>query len=172
MEESIVNKVAQSGIITLDLSEWLKEETFSSIDLKDQLWQGLALKEKDFRAWVKEHSWEQYTNHHVNLFCSADAIVPIWAYMLVASKLQKHAATVTMGDNKAQRLATIEHLLRTKATDFEDARVVVKGCNDGDVPTEAYPLAVNILQPFVKSIMFGEPCSTVPVYKKPRIPKS
>ena len=172
MEESIVNKVAQSGIITLDLSEWLREELFSSIDLKNQLWQELALKEKDFRSWVKEHDWEQYTNHHVNLFCSVDAIVPVWAYMLVASKLQKYAATVTKGTQKAQRLAAIEHLLRLRKADFEDARVVVKGCNDGDVPSEAYPMVVTILQAHVKSIMFGEPCSTVPVYKKPRIPKS
>ena len=170
MTDGIVNKVAQSGIITLDLEDWIKEENFTGIDLKDQLWQGLALKEKDFRAWVKEHDWSQYSDQHVYVYCSADAIIPVWAFMLVTSKLNPHTKSVTHGTEEDSRKSFFEGLFHDLDTStFEDARMVIKGCGDGLVPSSVYTLAVSRLQPLVKSLMFGEPCSTVPVYKKPRI---
>lgn len=169
MSDDLVNKVALSGIITLDLSDWITDCTFTSIDLKDQLWQGLALKEKDFRAWIKEHNWEDYHGHYVHVHCSADAIVPQWAFMLVASKLLGHAQLCHQGTlDELKHLAFIDLFAKKDTSVYEDQRIVIKGCGDGSVPNSVYSLAVSKLQPIAKSLMFGEPCSTVPLFKKPR----
>jgi len=169
MSEELVNKVALSGIMSLDLSEWITSSTFTSIDLKDQLWRGLALKEKDFRSWIKEHNWESYQNQYVHVHCSADAIVPQWAFMLVASKLLGKAKLCHQGTlEEIKHLAFVELFNDMDDSDYQDARIVIKGCGDGSVPNSVYSLAVSRLQPIAKSIMFGEPCSTVPVFKKPR----
>lgn len=167
MEDVIVNKVAQSGIVTLNLEEYYHKGPRLSIDLKDNLFMGMILKEKDFRDWIKAHDWQQYQNANVSIFCSADAIIPTWAYMLVASKLQGIAHHFVFGDEK-----TLENSLFQKAleqlpvNDFADKRVVIKGCGDIEITPAAYVEATRLLQPVVKSLMFGEPCSTVPVYKK------
>lgn len=167
MEGEIVNKVAQSGIVTLELDKFYPEGERVLYDIKDNLWQGIALKEKDFRAFVKENDWLVYQGKHVAITCSADAIVPTWAYMLLTTALQPFAKKIVFGD-----LATLETVLfkeameSINAEDYTDARVVVKGCSDKEVPPSAYVELTEKLMPYVKSLMFGEPCSTVPLYKK------
>lgn len=165
--EEIINKVALSGLVSIDLEEWIPEGVRKEVDLAGQLWQGLALREKDFREWVKEHDWQQYRDTYVAVYCSADAIVPHWAYMLVASRLSGVARQVVCGTPAqlearllADRIATVD------VGPFRDARVVVKGCSDREVSVAAYVDLVARLQPVVRSILFGEPCSTVPVYKR------
>jgi hypothetical protein len=166
--DEIVNKVAASGLVTLDLKDYYAEGTRIFIDIKDQLWQGLALKEKDFREFVKTNDWDSYNNTYVAIGCTADAIIPNWAYMLLASALAGKARKVVFGD-----LVQLEYQIfldqlseKLNLTDLADKRVIVKGCSDKPIPTGAYVEMVNRLQPVVKSIMFGEPCSTVPVFKK------
>ena len=167
MAEEIVNKVAKSGLITLELSDFFPEGERVLYDIKDNLWQGLALKEKDFRVFIKTNDWSKYANKHVAITCSVDAIVPIWAYMLLSTALQPYAKTVIFGN-----LETLETILfntelrKIKGEDYLDARVIIKGCSDKTIPISAYLTLTTKLQPFVKSLMFGEPCSTVPLYKK------
>lgn len=169
MAEEIVNKVAASGLITIDLEEYYPAGDRVAYDIADNLWQGLALKEKDFRAFVKEHDWTQYTGKHVAIFCSADAIVPTWAYMLLASVLQPHAASVVFGSLETLETVLFERALESiKPADFQDARVVIKGCGNLPVPSSAYVALTEKLRPVVRSIMYGEPCSTVPIWKRPR----
>jgi hypothetical protein len=165
----IVNKVAQSGLITFDLETLVDSSTNDAIDLKDQLWQGMALKEKDFREFIKSNDWSVYEGKHVAVYCSADAIIPAWAYMLVASKLLGISASALVGtpeDLAAERFRRTIEALDTSV--YEGARVMVKGCSDDFVPETAYVDLQNKLQPVVASIMFGEPCGAVPVWKKPR----
>lgn len=163
----IANKVAASGIITLDPEALLPSGKKVELDIRGQLWQGLVLKEKDFRTWIAQHPWTEYAGCHVAVTCSADAIIPNWAYMLVASKLTGVAHTVVFGNRAVllQRLAAsaIDGL---NPEDYRDKRVVVKGCSDNEVPVSMYVDLVHKLQPVVKSLMFGEPCSTVPIFKK------
>lgn len=165
--ESITNKVAESGIITLDLSEFYPQGTRAVVDIAPALWQGAVLKESDFRNWVKEKDWSQYKDQYVAVYCSADAIIPNWAYMLLASALTPVARKVVFGngDMLEQQLFS-ESLAKIIPADFKDARVVVKGCGDKEVPPSAYLEIAVLLTPFVRTLMFGEPCSTVPVYKR------
>lgn len=167
MAETIVNKIAESGLITLDLEEYYPKEEIVVFDLKDYLFMGLILKEKDFRAALQNHDWTQYQNKNVALTCAADAIIPMWAYMLVTSYLQPFANEIIFG-NKEAAISTIilKNLSKIKGEAFADKRVVVKGCGDVQIPESAYVEITNKLRPFVKSIMYGEPCSTVPIYKK------
>jgi len=167
MQEAIVNKVAESGIITLDLEDYYPKEEVIVFDLKDYLFMGLILKEKDFRGALQNINWQQYENKIIALTCSADAIIPMWAYMLVASYLHPYAKQVVFG-NKETAVADIisKNILNINAADFADKRVVVKGCGDVQIPEAAYLEITNKLRPVVKSLMYGEPCSTVPVYKK------
>ncbi len=163
----IINKVAASGLITIDLEDIFPEGERVVIDIKDQLWQGLALKEKDFREWIKTNDWSTFQNKYVAIICSADAIVPNWAYMLIASKLSGVSKRFIFGS--AEMLETIifsELIAAINAEDYLDKRIIIKGCSDKPVPTSAYVDLVNKLQPVAKNIMFGEPCSTVPVFKK------
>lgn len=167
MSEEITNRVAQSGIITLDLGEYFPKDSIKSIDLKDWLFMGLVLKEKDFREAITLHDWKQYMNTNVLVFCSADAVIQVWAYMLIASHLQPYAKQVFYG-NKEQFLASYYHdkIKELNPADYENQRVVIKGCGDFPVPASAYAEITSLLLPYVKSVMYGEPCSTVPVYKK------
>ncbi len=167
MENEIVNKVAQSGIQTIDLEALIPEKPESSIDIKDQLFQGLVLKEKDFRTFVKEHNWEQYKGHRVAVYCSTDAIVPTWAYMLVAKELSSIDVELffCQPENLAAMLAE-RTLSGFDATQYKDQRVVIKGCGDREISNHAYVYLSSKLIPEVKSLMFGEPCSTVPIFKK------
>lgn len=167
MEEVIVNKVANSGIITLNLEDYHHPGKRMQIDVKDVLFMGMVLREKDFRDWIKTHDWEMYRDANVSIICSADAIVPTWAYMLIASKLTGLANHFVFGDLAALENSLYQNALQQlQPSQYADKRVVIKGCGDKNVPESAYVEASRILLPVVKSLMFGEPCSTVPVFKK------
>ncbi len=169
MSEVFVNKVANSGILTLDLEEYYPEGEIRIFDLKDFLFMGLILKEKDFRAAMQSLDVEVYRDKNVAVTCSADAIIPMWAYMLVGSYLQPVAKEIVFGDeNNLINTLFIKNLSKINCADYLDQRVVVKGCGDVKIPEAAYLEITNKLRPFAKSIMYGEPCSTVPVYKKPK----
>jgi hypothetical protein len=167
IQENIVNKVASSGLITLNLEEHYHQGERLVYDIKDNLFHGLILREKDFREFIKTHDWTSYTNKNVAITCSADAIVPTWAYMLLANKLAPFANEVVFGD-----LETLEAVLFTKAlakidfSTYANERVVVKGCADIDIPIYAYVEITKQLTRVAKSIMYGEPCSTVPIFKR------
>lgn len=166
--DEIVNKVAKSGLIQLSMSDFIPNGTRFEIDLKDQLWQGIALKEKDFRAWVKEHDWTQYEDGFVAVYCSEDAIIPSWAYMLVTSKLIGIAKYTVRGTNADLEKFLIRKTIENYPMDsFKDGMVIIKGCGK-PVDEDAWMAFVEKFQPVCKTIMFGEPCSTVPVYKRPR----
>jgi hypothetical protein len=138
-------------------------------DIKDNLFQELILREKEFRAFLKEHDWTAYTGKNVAITCSTDAIVPTWAYMLLTTYLQPYANMVVFGDLAALEMALYgQALLAINPEDYRDARVVIKGCSKVPVPTYAYVEIVRRLKPVAKSIMYGEPCSTVPIYKAPK----
>lgn len=167
--EGIINKVASSGIITLDLEELYPQGERVVFDLKPLLWQGIALKEDDLRAFCKTHDWPQYKGRFVSVHCSADAIIPSWAYMLVATHLQPHAAFVTQGDaEQLERAVATRFVQQLDVEPYRSARVVVKGCSKVPVPLNAYVELAARLQPVVRSLMYGEPCSTVPLYKAPK----
>lgn len=167
IQENFVNKVAESGLITLDLEQYYPAGERVVYDMKDNLFQGLILREKELRAFVKEHDWAQYQDKSVAIFCSADAIVPTWAYMLIANKMAPYVKEVVFGS-----LDTLETVLWNKVLmnidleSFRNGRIVVKGCADFNVPIAAYLEITKILSPIVKSIMYGEPCSTVPIFKR------
>jgi len=165
--EEITNRVANSGLITLDLGEMYPAGDRVLVDIKDQLYQGLILREKDFREFIATHDWSQYKEKFVAITCTADAIIPDWAWMLLASALQPFAKKVVFGDLEKLETVLFTQVLSAFDTEqYRDARVVIKGCGDKPVPKTAYIELTRLLQPVVKSIMYGEPCSTVPVYKR------
>lgn len=165
--EDIVNKVKDSGLISLDLAKFNPKETIIGIDIADQLWQGLVLKEKDFRTWIKENNWSTFSNHAVYIYCSADAFVPTWAYMLIASALNEFTNKYIVGTSLDLQKKLVESNIKNEPLEtYIDGRVIVKGCSDIPAPDFAMVTLINHLQPVVKSIMYGEPCSTVPVYKR------
>jgi hypothetical protein len=167
MSEALVNKVAESGLISFDLEEYYPKGDIKVCDLKGYLFMELILKEKDFRAALLTTDWNAFAGADVAITCSADAIIPMWAYMLVASYLQPVAKNVVFGDEqKLISTLLLKNLEAVKGEDYTDQRVVVKGCGDVSIPENAYVEITNKLRPFVKSIMYGEPCSTVPIYKK------
>lgn len=170
MSEKIVNKVAKSGLVTLDLSELAPAGSRSAFDLADHLWQGLVLKEKDFREMVKANDWSQYRDQYVAVYCSADAIIQDWAFMLVVSALQPFVRRVVVGTPETMETILFTEAIRSiKPEDYRDSRIVVKGCGDIKIPPAAFAEVVSHLQPHVRTIMYGEPCSTVPVYKRPKL---
>ena len=167
MSELIINKVSESGLLELNLEDYFPRAEVIEFDLKDYLFMGLILKEKDFREAMKSADLSVYTNKIVAVFCSADAIIPMWAYMLVASYLQPVAADVVFGDREASlRTVFMKNLSAINSENFRDQRIVVKGCGDLPVGEFAYLEITRILRPVAKSIMYGEPCSTVPIFKK------
>jgi hypothetical protein len=165
---TIINKVAQSGLVTIDLEDYYINGERASIDIKNQLWQGIALKEKDFREFISTHNWQQYENKFVAVFCSADAIIPAWAYMLISIALQPYAKKIVCGSpDELESVVFTESLIKNiNPKDYENSKVIIKGCSKVKVPLSAYVEITKLLTPFAKSIMYGEPCSTVPVYKK------
>ena len=168
--EEITNRVANSGLITLDLGEMYPAGERVLLDIKDQLFQGLILREKDFREFITTHDWSQYNNKLVAITCTADAIIPDWSWMLLASALQPFAKKIVFGDlEKLETVLFTEVLSAFDSEQYRDARVVIKGCGDKPVPKTAYIELTRVLQPVVKSIMYGEPCSTVPVYKRKQV---
>jgi hypothetical protein len=166
-EKEIINRVAGSSLITFDLEEYYQPGERILVDIKDQLFQGLILKEKDFRDYIKTHNWSEYKNKFVAITCSEDAIIPTWAYMLLTSALQPYARKIVFGsledlENKIYH----DVLSEVDWHQFENTKVVIKGCSKVPVPLAAYVEATQRLRPHAQSIMFGEACSTVPVYKK------
>ncbi len=171
MNESIINKVANSGLITLNLEDYLPKEESAVFDLKGHLFMGLILKEKDFREALKGLDWSAFQNKNVAITCTADAIIPVWAYMLVTTYLQPVATTVFVGtEEEMHKHLFLQSINEINVDEFKDQRIVVKGCGDKEVGPFAYAEITRRLLPQVKSIMYGEPCSTVPVYKKPASP--
>ena len=166
--DEIRNKVKESGLISMDLADFKPNQSLIvSIDIADNLWQGLVLKEKDFRNYIDTHDWSQYKNQFVHIHCSADAIVPTWAYMLVAAKLVGVARLALVGSKvELEKQVIALNILSIDVTDYIDGRIIIKGCADIVCPEFAMVTLVQKLQPIVKSIMYGEPCSTVPVYKR------
>jgi len=166
----IVNRVSKSSLIQLDMADFFPKEEIVGYDISQNLWQGFALKEKDFRDFIKNNDWPQFKGKHVALHCKADAIVPVWAYMLLTTSLKVHAQSVLFGNEKnVEQQLLIKTIEALNQADYIDARVVIKGCSDKEVSEGAWVAITNKLQPVVKTIMFGEPCSTVPVYKKPKV---
>lgn len=165
--EEIVNKVKDSGLIQMDLADFKPRETIVGLDIAPQLWQGLILKEKDFRAWIKEHNWEDYAQSAVYIYCSVDAIIPAWAYMLLTSRLTEVGALSLVGtETDLRKMLIRRNIEQVDRTQYTDERIIVKGCSDIAAPEYAMSVFVTHFQPVVRSILFGEPCSTVPVYKR------
>ena len=165
--EEIRNKVKESGLVQLDLATYKPKLALIGLDLSEQLWQGFVLKEKDFRDWIKNHNWAQYAGKAVYIHCSTDAIIPTWAFMLVSSALQKENVYSQVGSELELAKALIqEEICSIEIEAIQDQRVIIKGCADIADPAFAMSYLVRFLQPYVKSIMYGEPCSTVPIFKK------
>ena len=168
MSEPIINKVAESGLITLDLEQYFPKGETAVFDLKDYLFMGMILKEKDYREALKAKDWSGYKDKNIALVCTADAIIPVWAWMLAATYLQPVAKELVMGDEKElHKTLFLKNLSAININEFEDKRVVIKGCGETPIPDYVYMEITRLLRPVVKSIMYGEPCSTVPVYKRP-----
>ncbi|QKZ15518.1 DUF2480 family protein [Spirosoma sp. KUDC1026] len=169
METEIINRVAGSGLVTLNLEDYYASGDRVLYDLKDNLFMGLILKEKDFRAFLKEHDWSQYAGKHVAITCTEDAIIPTWAYMLLTLQLQPYAKSIVYGSlTDLEEKLYFDAIASIDVADYQDARVVVKGCSDVPVPVAAYVELTRVLRPVVQSLLFGEPCSTVPLYKRPK----
>ncbi|GEP91491.1 Protein of unknown function [Chitinophaga terrae (ex Kim and Jung 2007)] len=165
--DEIINKVAQSGLETIDLEDFYPQGEIVTFDMKDYLFMGMILKEKDFRASMQALDWEQYRGKNVGLVCTADAVIPLWAYMLVMTNLEPVANYAAFGDaDFIYKTLYLQNLAKIDLAPFHDKRIVIKGCGDKRVGEVAYAEITRLLRPVAKSIMYGEPCSTVPVYKK------
>ncbi|MFN8238806.1 MAG: DUF2480 family protein [Chitinophagales bacterium] len=167
MSETLINKVAQSGLITLDLEDFFPKEEILELDIKEWLFRGLILKEAEFRASLKAINWSAYQDKTVAVFCSTDAIIPQWAWMLVATYLANSTARFFFGTKEeVEQKLFLSNVQQLDENKYRDERIIIKGCGTKTVSGEAYLEITKKLQPVVKSLMFGEPCSTVPVYKK------
>jgi len=165
--EEIVNKVKLSGLIQIDLEDLRPSGDRVFFDLGPLLYMGLALREKDFRDFIQSHDWNQYAHKHVAIGCTTDAIIPTWAYMLVSSKLSDSAASIVFGSLEDLEIQLFNHVIeQLDLTPFIDGKIVIKGCSKESVPLNAYVAMTSRLRPVVRSVFFGEPCSTVPIYKK------
>lgn len=164
----IINKVQSSGLLSLDLEEFYLEGERVVLDIKEQLFMGMILKEKEFREFIKNTDWSIYAGKHVSLFCSVDAVIPTWAYMLISNKLSPYASSIHFGTLQQMEDNLILEAIRTKVKveEYKDAKVVIKGCGKLGIGNAAYIEITKLLSPVVQSLMFGEPCSTVPVYKR------
>lgn len=167
--ETLVNRVAESGIITLNLEDFYPSAEFAELDIKEYLFMEMILKEKDFRQALKVKDWTVFQDKIVLIHCSVDAIIPSWAYMLLESYLSENAGEVYYGSREEYlKMYYKNRIASLDAAEYEDKRVVIKGCGDKPVPSAAYGMITSKLKPHAQSIMFGEPCSTVPVFKRPR----
>ncbi len=164
----IVNRVAQSGLITLDLEEYFpKPEEIVSIDLKDFLFKGLILREAEFREAVKQTDWKKFQDKYVVLYCSADAVIPMWAYMVLSAQLAPVAEDVACSSPEhAAKIFLYRNMAKLNMEEFKNARVIVKGCGDRKIPEAAFVQMAEQLSKVVRSLMYGEACSSVPVFKK------
>lgn len=167
MSESLINKVSESGLISLDLAQFIPNNEIVGFDIKPFLFMELILKEKDFRSSLAEINWSMYTDKIVGIFCSTDAIIPMWANMLIVANLSPFSKAIYYGDeSRTKELVLLDAIQKLDTTIYAEQRVVVKGCGDTPIGESAYIAITQKLRPIVKSIMYGEPCSTVPVYKK------
>ena len=167
MSDVIINKVAESGLITINLETFYPKKEIVEIDFKDFLFMELILKEQDFRQKLKDLDKELYKDKIVAIVCSADAIIPVWAYMLMTTTLLETATSVLMGDKEmCEKKILLQNIQKINVEEYRDRRVVIKGCGEKHVSEEAYLEITQLLFPVAKSIMYGEPCSTVPIYKK------
>ncbi len=166
-EDLIINKVANSSLISINLEELYPEGERVLLDIKDQLFQGMVLREKDFRDFIKSTDWSAYQNKYVAIVCSEDAIVPTWAYMLLAIALEPFVKKVVFGNLEALEQSIWDEIfIRFPFADYKNAKVVIKGCSKNPVPVYAFTELTRQLRPLASSIMYGEPCSTVPLYKR------
>jgi hypothetical protein len=169
MEDIIINKVSQSALITLNLEDFYPQGEIVIFDVKNYLFMELILKEKEFREALKNLDWSVYQNKNVGITCTADAIIPLWAYMLATTYLQPFAKEVIFGNEETVfNVIFLKNLWKIDASEYEGKRVVVKGCGDKKIPESAYVEISKMLRPVAKSIMYGEPCSTVPIFKAPK----
>ncbi|RBW59310.1 DUF2480 family protein [Tenacibaculum sp. E3R01] len=167
MAEEIINRVASSKLITIDLEDYYPNGTRVVFDIKDWLFQELILKEKDFRQDVKNHDWSQYENSFVALTCSSDAIIPSWAYLLLTTELSLYAKKVVIGNLELLETVLYQGIINElDINSFKDKPVIIKGCANKPIPPSAYTLLIEKIQPIAKTIMFGEACSTVPLFKR------
>ncbi|WP_435261144.1 DUF2480 family protein [Tenacibaculum sp. nBUS_03] len=167
MAEEIVNRVANSKLITVDLEDYYPKGARVVFDIKDWLFQELILKEKDFRQNVKNHDWSQYENSYVALICSSDAIIPSWAYLLLTTELSLYAKKVVIGNLELLETVLYQRIINElDVSSFKDKPVIIKGCANKPIPPSAYTLLIEKIQPTAKTIMFGEACSTVPLFKR------
>jgi len=167
MEDEIINRVANSVLEVFDLEDYYPNGIRTQIDISQWLLEGFLLKEKDFREALKKHDWTQYQNHFVAIHCSTDAIVPAWATILVTTYVAPFAQKVVSGNITDLDTALYQEILPTlDYTSYKDKPVIIKGCSKKPVPESAYIMAVQKLQPIAKSIMYGEACSAVPLFKK------
>ncbi|HQG39116.1 MAG TPA: DUF2480 family protein [Chitinophagales bacterium] len=167
MSEPLINKVAQSGIITLDLEVFFPTEEILPLDIKDFLFRGLLLKELEFRANLKNVDWTAFQDKSVAVFCSSDAILPQWAYMLIVVYLQQVTKEIYFGTiAEVEQKLLLQNIQNMNVAQYQEERLIIKGCGTKALGGEAYLEITKKLKPVVKSLMFGEPCSTVPVYKK------
>lgn len=167
MAEEIINRVANSKLKTIDLEDFYPAGNRVVFDIKDWLFEELILREKDFRAHVKNHDWSQYTNAYVALTCSTDAIIPSWAYLLLSTELQPYAKNVVIGNLELLETVVYSEIIQQlDLTEYKDSPVIIKGCSNKPIPPSAYTLLINRVQPIAKSLMYGEACSTVPLFKK------
>jgi hypothetical protein len=163
----IINRVQDSGLIPLDLAAFKPKSEIVGMDISNHLWQGLILKEKEFRAWIKSYNWDEFKHKAVYIHCTADAIIPTWAYMLVASKLHGIAIDYLVGSKIELEKALIKQAIQNISTEeLKNGKIIIKGCSDIAAPDFAMVELIKHLQTHVLSIMYGEPCSSVPIYKK------
>ena len=167
MEDEIINKVAQSDLVTINLEDFYPKGERVLFDIKPWLFEELILKEKDFRERIKNHDWSQYKSKFVAITCTADAIIPTWAFMLVASSLTPFTQKIVFGDlKKLDEEIFQEQIQKLNVENYRDEKIIVRGCSAIDVPVSAYVELINRLRPVAKSIMYGDACSTVPLFKK------
>ncbi len=166
MAEEIINRVANSKLITVDLEDYYPLGKRVVIDIKDWLFQEIILKEKDFRVHVKNHNWQQYKDSYVALTCSSDAIIPSWAYLLITSSVAEYSKKVIVGNLELLETVVYEEIINAlDLSEFKEKPIIIKGCTNKPIPASAYTLLIQKIQPIAKTILFGEACSTVPLYK-------
>jgi len=169
MAEEIINRIANSKLVTIDLEDYYPKGERLVFDIKDWLLEGFVLREKDFRQHVIDHNWEQYKNCYVALSCSSDAIIPAWAYMLLSTYLEPFAAKTVIGDLNTLETSIYQDIIsELDVSKFQDKTLIIKGCSNKPIPDNAYIQLTTKLKPIAKSIMYGEACSAVPLFKKPK----
>jgi len=167
MKDEIINRVANSTLVTINLEDFYPEGQRILFDIKDWLYEGLVLREKEFRQEVNSHDWKQYQDNYVALTCSTDAIIPAWAYMLLSTQLEPYAVKVAIGNLDLLETSIYQDIInKLDVSKFKDKPIIIKGCSNKPVPTNAYVMLTSVLKPLAKSIMYGEACSSVPLFKR------